>query len=82
VIQDDDHTPLRNLPMRSVPLDAERLRATDAVVVVTDHSQVDYALVAAEAPLVIDTRGAVRGIDGRARVVGLSGLSGADLARG
>jgi UDP-N-acetyl-D-glucosamine dehydrogenase len=41
---------------RSVPLDADRLRGVDLVLVTTDHDAVDYALVAAEARLVVDTR--------------------------
>ena len=44
---------------RSVALTAEALRACDAALVVTDHADVDYALIAAEAPLVIDTRNAL-----------------------
>lgn len=47
-------------PMVSLPLTAETLRAQDAAVIVTDHSAVDYSLVAAHAPLVIDTRGIYR----------------------
>jgi UDP-N-acetyl-D-glucosamine dehydrogenase len=41
---------------RSVALDAERLAAADVVLVVTDHGDVDYALVAEAAALVVDTR--------------------------
>ncbi len=53
--------PWPNLPpMRSEALTAEVLAATDAVVVVTDHSAVDYELVARHAPLIIDTRGVYR----------------------
>ncbi len=47
-------------PMTSVPLTAEVLRSQDAVVVVTDHSAVDYGAVAHHASLVIDTRGIYR----------------------
>lgn len=47
-------------PLRSVPLTAETLEASDAVVIVTDHSAVDYELVAKHAPVVIDTRGVYR----------------------
>ena len=47
-------------PMSSVPLEAGMLAATDAVLLVTDHAQVDYALVSRHAPLVIDTRGVYR----------------------
>jgi len=52
-----------NLPaMTSVPLDAATLEGCDAVVIVTDHSVVDYALVARHAPLVVDTRGVYRDV--------------------
>jgi UDP-N-acetyl-D-glucosamine dehydrogenase len=47
--------------MRSSPLTAELLAASDAVLLITDHSQVDYDLVREHAPLVIDTRGVLRG---------------------
>jgi UDP-N-acetyl-D-glucosamine dehydrogenase len=72
-IRDDGHTPLRGLPLRSVPLTPETLGAVDTVVVVTDHTAVDYALVARHAPLVVDTRGVMRGHSAGANVVGLSG---------
>jgi UDP-N-acetyl-D-glucosamine dehydrogenase len=75
VIADDGHTPIRDLPMRSVPLDEEQLAAADAVVIVTDHSTVEYQRIADLAPLVVDTRGAMRGVSGAARIVGLSGQS-------
>jgi len=40
----------------SFPLTKPLLQRLDAVVVVTDHSQVDYAWVVRHAPLIIDTR--------------------------
>ncbi|MET0397511.1 MAG: nucleotide sugar dehydrogenase [Longimicrobiaceae bacterium] len=73
VIHDDGHTPLRDLPMHSLELTGELLEDADAVVVVTDHAGVDYRLVAERARLVVDTRGTMRGVEGGARVVGLSG---------
>ena len=42
-----------------MPLSAQTLRAVDCVVVVTDHTGVDYALVGSEAPVVVDTRHAL-----------------------
>ena len=47
--------------LTSVALDADTLGAQDAVLIATDHSAVDYELVAREASLVIDTRGVYRG---------------------
>jgi UDP-N-acetyl-D-glucosamine dehydrogenase len=73
VIQDDEHTPLTGLPMASVKLTAERLARADCVLVVTDHTTVDYAMVAREAKLVVDSRGIMRGLEARGRIVGLSG---------
>ena len=72
-IKDDGHTGIRDLPMRSVPLSAELLAEVQLVLVVTDHSSVDYQLVADHARMVVDARGVMRGYEGRAQVVGLSG---------
>jgi UDP-N-acetyl-D-glucosamine dehydrogenase len=47
-------------PMRSEPLTAQTLAGQDAVVIVTDHANVDYDLVVRHAPLVVDTRGIYR----------------------
>jgi UDP-N-acetyl-D-glucosamine dehydrogenase len=47
-----------DLNMRSVPLDD--LAQYDCVLIVTDHSSYDYARIAREAQLVIDTRNAMR----------------------
>jgi UDP-N-acetyl-D-glucosamine dehydrogenase len=37
----------------------------DCVVIVTDHSQVNYRAIAKHAKLVVDTRNAMKGISGR-----------------
>jgi UDP-N-acetyl-D-glucosamine dehydrogenase len=60
VIHDDGHALLPNLPMHSVELTAAALEESDCVVVVTDHTAVDYTLVAQHACLVVDTRGVMR----------------------
>jgi UDP-N-acetyl-D-glucosamine dehydrogenase len=73
-VQDDGHTPIQGLPMRSVPLTKELLACIDAVVIVTDHATVDYAFLADHVPLIVDTRGIMRGVPaGMARVVSLAG---------
>ena len=41
---------------RSVALDAETIAAYDVVLIATDHDQVDYALLAEQARLIVDTR--------------------------
>jgi UDP-N-acetyl-D-glucosamine dehydrogenase len=70
----DPHVPvlgrLREYPhllgRQSVPLDAASLEAADAVLIATDHDAIDYAKVAADAKLVIDTRNAMarKGLSG------------------
>jgi len=44
------------LDLKSVPLTAAALESVDCVIVVTDHSSVDYGLVARHARAVVDTR--------------------------
>ncbi len=59
-----------------VALDADVLRAVDAVVVVTDHDGVDYQLLADEATVVVDTRNVMPSTrTGRARVVPLAAVA-------
>ncbi len=53
--------------LHSVDLTAEILENTDAVLIATDHSVIDYQFIADHAPLVIDTRGIFR--DPRPNVV-------------
>ena len=70
-IKDDGHTPIQGLPMHSVPLTDDALKAADLVLVVTDHSGLDYERVLKVAPLVLDTRGVLKGRED-AKLVGLS----------
>lgn len=64
----DPHIPkvpsMRSWPhlptLTSTPLTAEALERFDAVLIATDHAAVDYDLVLAHAPLVLDTRGVYR----------------------
>ncbi len=56
--------------MESVPLTAEKLRTFEAVLITTDHSEVDYGLVVSESALVVDTRNATAKVrQGRDHVV-------------
>jgi UDP-N-acetyl-D-glucosamine dehydrogenase len=48
------------LNMTCTPL--ERIPEFDCVVIVTDHSQYDYASIVKEAKLVVDTRNATKGM--------------------
>ncbi len=71
---DDAHTESHGEPLESVPLTDEELRAADCVIIVTDHSEVDYKHVCSLTPLIVDTRNALNGDvrrESRARVIRL-----------
>jgi len=58
----DPHVPqLRDdgIDLQSVPLSADTLATADCTIIVTDHSSVDYGLVARHARAVVDTRNAL-----------------------
>jgi UDP-N-acetyl-D-glucosamine dehydrogenase len=56
-IRDDGHTPLGAVG-RSVELTDDRIRGADVVLILTDHSTVDYSRVCRLARIIIDTRNA------------------------
>ena len=58
-----------DLGMRSVALDAQALASYTAVVVCTNHSSYDWQWLADHAQLIVDTRNALSGVDGHARIV-------------
>jgi len=58
-----------DLQYDSVPLNRENLAGADCVLIITNHSTIDYPLVVDEAELVVDTRNACAGLSGKATVV-------------
>jgi UDP-N-acetyl-D-glucosamine dehydrogenase len=65
-VQIGEHT------LRSVPFD--KLGSYDAVVIVTDHSSLDWKVVARDSKIIVDTRNAMREAargDLRAKVVSI-----------
>ncbi len=52
-------------PLRSVSLNKQKIGAYDCVLIVTNHSTVDYREIVKEARLVVDTRNALKGIRGK-----------------
>lgn len=58
---DDAHIEGSGDPLKSVPLTNEELQASDCVIIVTDHSEIDYKRVCSLAPLIVDTRNALNG---------------------
>ncbi|HKQ53300.1 MAG TPA: UDP binding domain-containing protein, partial [Pyrinomonadaceae bacterium] len=71
---DDAHTQGGGDPLQSTELTDDELRSADCVVIVTDHSSVNYRRVTELAPLVVDTRNALGGElrkESRARIIRL-----------
>ncbi|MCA1849790.1 MAG: UDP-N-acetyl-D-glucosamine dehydrogenase, partial [Acidobacteria bacterium] len=56
---DDAHTEANsNAALSSVALTDEELREADCVVIVTDHSRINYRRATGAAPIIVDTRNA------------------------
>ena len=59
-----------DLRMKSVPLTPGNLKKYDAVLIATDHSAYDYAMIVRHGKLIIDTRNATAGVRaGRNKIV-------------
>ncbi len=58
---DDAHTMGDSEPLETIALTEDELKSADCVVIVTDHSDVDYRRVTELSPLIIDTRNALNG---------------------
>jgi len=58
---DDAHTEGSGAPLSSVELSDDEIQSADCVVIVTNHSQIDYGRITELAPLVVDTRNALNG---------------------
>jgi UDP-N-acetyl-D-glucosamine dehydrogenase len=54
------HREYPGLDLKSVPLTEKRLKGSDVVIIATDHTAYDYDWIVKHAPLVVDTRNAVR----------------------
>ena len=71
---DDAHTESAGEPLQSIALTDDELKAADCVVIVTDHSTVDYRRVCTLSKLIVDTRNALGGNlrrDSSARIIRL-----------
>jgi UDP-N-acetyl-D-glucosamine dehydrogenase len=58
---DDAHIEASGEPLTSVPLTDEELSNTDCLIIVTDHSDIDYKRLCAGTSLIVDTRNALNG---------------------
>lgn len=75
----DPHIPgaqLAGRPFESVPLTGDEVASHDLVVILTNHSNVDYRLVETHAKLVYDTRNAISSAGGSVRRLGAGGQEG------
>src|SRR6266536_5439324 len=74
---DETHTESSGAPLCSVELNNEQIETSDCIVIVTNHSQIDYRRVVELAPLIVDTRNALNGSLRRAssaRIIRLSSI--------
>jgi UDP-N-acetyl-D-glucosamine dehydrogenase len=53
------------MTLTATPFSAATLRKADCVVIVTNHAAFDYEMVAREAKMIVDTRNALKGRNGR-----------------
>jgi UDP-N-acetyl-D-glucosamine dehydrogenase len=71
---DDAHTEGGGEPLSSASLTDEEVAGADCVIIITDHSGIDYSRVTKLASLVVDTRNALNGDlrrDSSARIIRL-----------
>lgn len=70
----DPHVPhltLDDFDGESMPLTAVSLQQADCVVIVTDHAAFDYELISQHAPIIVDTRNALKNGDVNGRLLTL-----------
>ncbi|MFA6321569.1 MAG: nucleotide sugar dehydrogenase [Candidatus Omnitrophota bacterium] len=62
---------IENINLKSLPFDKNSFKDSDCVVIVTDHSNVDYKFIADNSPLVVDTRNILKDIKDKSNIVRL-----------
>ena len=71
---DDAHTDSVGEPLSSVALTDDELKSSDCVIIVTDHSHIDYKRICSASSLIVDTRNALNGDvrrESKARIIRL-----------
>jgi UDP-N-acetyl-D-glucosamine dehydrogenase len=71
---DDAHTEGGGEPLQSVELTDEEIKRADCIIIVTDHSGIDYERITSKAAFIVDTRNALTGDlrrKARARIIRL-----------
>lgn len=62
---------IHEINLKSVDFNKNSFRGSDCVVIVTDHSKIDYEFIAKNSKLVVDTRNVLKGIKNRSNIVRL-----------
>lgn len=60
---------IRGLNLKGIRFGKDTLKRADCVVIVTDHSDVDYKFVAKNSRLIVDTRNVLKGIKDRENII-------------
>lgn len=63
-----DELKVRGKVLHSMPLTARNMKKFDCTVILTDHSNIQYDLLVAHSPIVVDTRNATWNIENRTNV--------------
>ncbi len=70
----DPHLPylkIGGINLKNLPFNKNSFKDSDCVVIVTDHSNVDYKFIAKNSKLIIDTRNILKGIKDKSNIVRL-----------
>ena len=62
---------IHGINLKSVEFNKDSFKDSDCVVIITDHSNVDYKFIADNSKLVVDTRNILKGISKRSNIVRL-----------
>jgi len=60
-----------SMSLRSVALTKKEIRSADLILIITNHSKVDYKFMVTHAKLIFDTRNALKGFASRSKIVKL-----------
>ena len=55
----DAHTIGQGEPLSSIPLTVDEVKAADCIIIVTEHTDVDYKMITDNAKIIVDTRNAL-----------------------
>lgn len=62
---------IHDINLKRLPFDKDSFRNSDCVVIVTDHTDVDYEFIAENSKLIVDTRNVLKAVKGRSSIIRL-----------